>query len=101
MKSQQTINAPQMYEIRVAGHLSANWTAQWAAHFEGLSMRHEPEGETVLSGMFDQAALHGVFMKIRSLGLNLISVNRVGAMGSSYRDTENEYFQTKGDVENE
>jgi len=67
------MNAPQLYEIRVAGHLSANW----AARFDGLSMRHEPEGETVLSGMLDQAALHGVFMKIRSLGLNLISVNRV------------------------
>jgi hypothetical protein len=62
-----------MYEIRVAGHLSANW----AARFEGLSMHHEPEGETALSGMLDQAALHGVFIKIRSLGLNLISVNLI------------------------
>ena len=75
MKTKRTMNAPQLYEIRVAGHLSANW----AARFEGLSMRHEPEGETVLTGMLDQAALHGVFMKIRSLGLNLISVKRVEA----------------------
>jgi hypothetical protein len=73
MKTQRTMNAPQLYEIRVAGHLSSNW----AARFEGLSMRHEPEGETALSGMLDQAALHGVFMKIRSLGLNLISVNPI------------------------
>ena len=79
MKNQRTVNAPELYEIRVAGHLSANW----AARFEGLSMRHEPEGETVLSGMLDQAALHGVFMKIRDLGLKLISVNRIGAMESS------------------
>jgi hypothetical protein len=63
----------------VEGHLSANW----AARFEGLSMRHEPEGETVLSGMLDQAALHGVFIKIRNLGLNLISVNRVGSTESN------------------
>jgi hypothetical protein len=75
MKTQRRMNAPQEYEIRVAGHLSANW----AARFEGLSMRHEPEGETVLSGSLDQSALHGVFIKIRSLGLNLISVNRVEA----------------------
>jgi hypothetical protein len=47
--------------------------------FEGLSMRHEPEGETVLSGMLDQAALQGVFVKIRDLGLKLISVNPVEA----------------------
>ena len=68
-----------MYEIRVASHLSANWVAR----FEGLSMRHEPEGETVLSGLLDQAALHGVLAKIRDLGLNLISVNRVEAAGSN------------------
>lgn len=79
MKTQRTINAPQIYEIRVAGHLSANW----AARFEGLSMRHEPEGETVLSGLLDQAALHGVFLKIRNLGLNILSVNRVKTAGPS------------------
>lgn len=70
MKTERRMNAPLPYEIRVAGHLSENW----AVRFDGLSMRHEAEGETVLSGMLDQAALHGVFMKIRSLGLNLISV---------------------------
>ena len=75
MKTQRAMNAPQLYEIRVAGHLSANW----AARFEGLSIRHEPEGETVLSGKLDQAALHGVLVRIRDLGLNLISVNRVEA----------------------
>ena len=74
MKTQPTMNAPAYYEIRVAGHLSTNW----AARFEGLSMRHEPEGETVLTGKLDQAAMHGVFVKIRDLGLNLISVNRIG-----------------------
>jgi len=75
MKTQRRINAPESYEIRVAGHLSENW----AARFDGLSMRHEPEGETALSGMLDQAALHGVLVRIRDLGLNLISVNRVEA----------------------
>lgn len=79
MKTQRTMNAPELYEIRVAGHLSKNW----AARFDGLSMRHELEGETVLSGMLDQAALHGVLVRIRDLGLNLISVNRIGAMESS------------------
>ena len=73
MKTQRSKNAPQLYEIRVAGHLSPNW----AARFEGLSMRHEPEGETVLSGMLDQSALHGILVKIRNLGLFLNAVNRV------------------------
>jgi hypothetical protein len=78
MKTQRKMNTPQLYEIRVAGHLSVNWEAR----FEGLSMQHESEGETVLSGMLDQAALQGVFMKIRDLGLNLISVNRTDDMES-------------------
>jgi hypothetical protein len=65
------MNAPEPYEIRVTGHLSANWTPR----FEKLSMRHDPDGETVLSGLLDQAALHGVLIRIRDLGLKLISVN--------------------------
>ena len=73
MKTGRNMSTSQLYEIRVVSHLSANW----AARFEGLSMRHEPEGETVLSGMLDQAALHGVFVKIRNLGLYLISVNPI------------------------
>lgn len=79
MKTNRTMNTPELYEIRVAGHLSTNW----AVRFEGLSMRHKPEGETVLSGLLDQAALHGVLMKVRDLGLNLISVNRVDAQESN------------------
>ena len=82
-----------MYEIRVAGHLSENW----AARFEGLSMQHNAEGETALTGMLDQAALHGVFMQIRSLGLKLISVNRVRHLESSTQGSENQNFQIKGD----
>ena len=79
MNTKQTINEPELYEIRVAGHLSENWERR----FEGLSLQQQPEGETVLSGMLDQAALHGVLAKIRDLGLNLISVNRVEAAGSN------------------
>ncbi len=73
------MHAPELYEIRVAGHLSQSWTTR----FEGLSMRHEPGGETVLSGSLDQAALHGVLMRIRDLGLKLIAVNRIGRVSSA------------------
>ena len=65
--------------IRVAGHLSTSWTAR----FEGLSLQHEPEGETVLSGKLDQAALHGVLVRIRDLGIKLISVHRSREVGVS------------------
>ena len=73
------MNKAEQYEIRVAGHLSENW----APRFEGLSLRQESGGETVLSGPLDQAALQGVFLKIRDLGLTLISVNRVRDIQSS------------------
>ncbi len=68
------MNAPELYEIRIAGHLSVTWKAR----FEGLCMRLDPGGETVLSGTLDQAALHGVLIVIRNLGLKLVSVNRIG-----------------------
>ena len=62
----------QRYEIRVEGHLALNWS-DW---FEGLTIRQKPNGETVLSGSLDQAALHGVLAKIRDLGLVLVAVDR-------------------------
>ena len=63
------------YEIRVEGHLGSSW-ADW---FEGLEIRDEPDMEgvcrtTILSGMMDQAALHGTLIKIRDLGIRLLSV---------------------------
>jgi hypothetical protein len=62
-----------MYEIRVEGHLAEHWT-EW---FEGLTIRNDPNGETILSGLItDQAALFGVLAKIHDLNLILISVNR-------------------------
>jgi hypothetical protein len=67
------------YEIRIEGHLSANW-ASW---FEGLAIRHEANGETVLAGtLADQTALHGVLMRIRDLGLPLVAVQRFDPAGA-------------------
>jgi hypothetical protein len=61
------------YEIRVESHLDGDW-AGW---FEGLTIHQDTDGRTILRGLLDQAALHGVFIKIRDLGLPLISVNRI------------------------
>ena len=64
------------YEIRLKGHLDPHWTA-W---FDGLHVRRDREGTTVISGSItDQAALHGVLQRIRDLGLPLISVVRMDA----------------------
>jgi len=61
------------YEIRVEGHLAVGWS-DW---FEGLIVRQEASGETVLCGLLDQAALHGVLAKVRDLGLVLLTVQRM------------------------
>ena len=68
------MHTPELYEIRIASHLSESGSG-W---FEGLSVRLDPGGETVLSGALDQAALHGVLIRIRDLGLKLVSVHLVG-----------------------
>jgi hypothetical protein len=69
-----SMRTPTFYEIRVQGHIGGSWSS-W---FEGLSLRHKEDGETVLRGaLADQAALHGVLMRIRDLNLPLVSVHRV------------------------
>jgi hypothetical protein len=67
------MRTPMFYEIRVRGHIGDTWSS-W---FEGMAIRHEDNGETVLSGpLVDEAALHGVLMRIADLGLPLIEVKR-------------------------
>src|SRR5690349_1023922 len=45
-----------VYQIRIKGHLGADWT-DW---FDGLTITLQDNGETLLSGpVVDQAALHG------------------------------------------
>jgi hypothetical protein len=65
---------PILYHIRVNGHLRPEWT-EW---FDGMTITQETNGDTTLSGLVaDQAALHGLLVKVRDLGLVLVSVDRV------------------------
>ncbi len=59
------------FEIRVKGQLDSSWS-EW---FEGLKVTGEETGETALCGIIpDQAALFGILLKIRDLGLELLSL---------------------------
>ncbi len=59
------------YVITVRGHLDQHWSA-W---FDGLTITNGANGEAVLAGpLVDQTALHGVLVKIRDLGLPLVSL---------------------------
>jgi hypothetical protein len=63
-----------IYQIVVKGHLDADWS-EW---FDGLSITLVDTGETILAGpIVDQTALHGVLIKIRDLGLPLLSLTRI------------------------
>jgi hypothetical protein len=63
-----------VYQIRIKGHLSDQWTG-W---FEGLTITLEVNGDTLLTGpVVDQAALFGLLKKVRDVGIPLISINRV------------------------
>jgi len=47
--------------------------AEW---LDGLTITHTQQDETILSGPIqDQAALYGLIVKLRDLGLPLVSVN--------------------------
>jgi hypothetical protein len=66
--------APQAYQIRLAGVLEPTWS-EW---LEGMVISEEPGGVTMLSGSVrDQAELFGLLIKVRDLGLDLISVMRL------------------------
>jgi len=62
----------QNVEIRVKGQIDQHWS-DW---FEGLTITHNDQNETVLTGpVVDQAALHGLLAKLRDLRLPIVSVN--------------------------
>jgi len=65
---------PALYQIRLKGHLSRQWTT----YFDGFTLTNCENSEALLTGVItDQAALHGLLAKIRDLGLPLLSVNDI------------------------
>jgi len=75
------------YEIRVQGHLDRRWSA-W---FAGLAIIYDTDDNTVLRGpLVDEAALHGVLIKVRDLALPLLAVNRVEGSGAGPESHEAE-----------
>jgi hypothetical protein len=61
------------FAIRVQGHVDARWSA-W---FDGMAVTTQKDGTTLIEGQVaDQAALFGLLLKMRDMGLPLLSVIR-------------------------
>ena len=73
MTNGREFDKPVTYQIRVKGNLDQKWS-DW---FDGLAIEPQAGGETLLTGLVpDQAALHGVLLKLHNLGLPLLRVSR-------------------------
>ena len=71
---------PEVYQIVVKGQLDRDWS-DW---FEGLTVTLADNGDTILTGpLVDQTALHGLLIKIRDLGLPLVSLTLLESRGDS------------------
>ena len=64
--------APALYVIRINGHLGATLLSAFPA------MAPQQHGaHTVLTGLLDRSALHGVLAEIEALGLDLLEVRQL------------------------
>ncbi len=71
-----------VYQIRLGCHIEKH-QQYW---FDDLLVKNLDNGECLISGLIpDQAALFGILLKIRDLGLPLISVNRMEKVERSPR----------------
>jgi hypothetical protein len=69
----KTPNEIQVFEIQVEGHLDA----VRASEFGQMRLIRLPNGQTLISGqVVDQAALFGILLRIRDMGIKLVSVKR-------------------------
>jgi hypothetical protein len=65
-------SAPAPYMIRVKGHLGALLLSAFPA-----LASHRHGAHTVLTGLLDRSALHGVLAEIDALGLDLLEVRQL------------------------
>jgi hypothetical protein len=74
LEAETNRSQPLVYEIRIKGHLSHQWT-DW---FGSVTITLEENGDTLINcPVVDQAALYGLLKRVRDLGMPLLSVNCV------------------------
>jgi len=78
MRKKLTLDSQATYQIVVQGYLEEHWS-DW---FDGMTLdpHVDPMGfsiTTLTGSVTDQAALHGLLLKLYDLGMPLLSVNYV------------------------
>ena len=73
MTAQRKTHPPVLYRIKVKGRLSRSWS-DW---FEEMVISFCGKETTLTGPVADQAALHGLLIRIRDLNLTLLSVKRL------------------------
>jgi hypothetical protein len=72
------------FHIIVRGHLPAGWSDV----LDGMEIVCLPEGNTRISGNLpDQPALFGLLLRLRDLGVTLVSVNPAEGKGNADHET--------------
>jgi len=75
MKHKFTLDQPLIYQIKISGILSENWS-DWIEKME-INVEYMSDGSPIstISGSVDQAALLGSLQRLYYLDFPLISVN--------------------------
>jgi len=72
--TQDAKESPGRYRVIVQGHLHPHWQKR----FTPMKIIHQPDGTTCLEGYIeDQAALYGLIIKLRDMGLTLLAVMKI------------------------
>lgn len=77
MNKNNILHGPARYQIEVVGQFDRQWS-EW---FEGEVSATRQGRTVIISNALDQPGLHGVLVRIRDLGLPLLSLHRL-KMGS-------------------
>jgi hypothetical protein len=75
MKNKLTLDQTLVYQIKISGQLSENWS-DWIENMViGVACIDDGSPVTTLTGTVDQAALQGLLRRLYYLGFPLVSVN--------------------------
>lgn len=73
MTERSSWHGPARYQINAKGQLG-NEGSEW---FDCMTVESDGRFSIITANLLDQSALHGLLVRVRDLGLPLISVNRV------------------------